>query len=252
MPTTALFERAHHDGVNDDPAARPRRRQFSAEYKLGVLEEYDRLTDPGAKGALLRREGLYSSHIVEWRRARDVGALKELGSKTKPKRRMPEQVEIERLRRRNERLEADLAKHRLALEIQGKASALLERLLAESDDPPRFLLAPPVGPPHAQLDDERGVCVAWCASGRLRGLARRGRLPAATMTVPLASRSANLLVWAVLFGAIVLWQGICLASSRLPSLGAVVELLQRWRPSRWALLAGWFWLGWHAFVRGSW
>ena len=137
MPTAALLERDHHVGVSDDPAARPRRRQFSAEYKLGILEEYDRLTDPGAKGALLRREGLYSSHIVEWRRARDVGALKELAHKPTSKRRTPEQVEIERLRRRNERLEADLAKHRLALEIQGKASALLERLLAESEDPTR-------------------------------------------------------------------------------------------------------------------
>ena len=137
MPTAALLDRAHHGGVSEEPAARPRRRQFSAEYKLGILDEYDRLTDPGAKGALLRREGLYSSHIVEWRRARDAGALKELGPKPKPKRRTPEQLEIERLRRRNERLEADLAKHRLALEIQGKASALLERLLAEGDEQTR-------------------------------------------------------------------------------------------------------------------
>jgi len=71
---------------------------------------------------------------VEWRRARDVGALKELAPKTRPARRTPEQVEIDRLRRRNERLEGELAKHKLALEIQGKASELLERLLAESDE----------------------------------------------------------------------------------------------------------------------
>lgn len=132
MPTLTM-QRAHDDDVGDDPAARPRRRQFSAEYKLGILDEYERLTDPGAKGALLRREGLYSSHIVEWRRARDLGALRELATKARPTRRTPEQVEIDRLRRRNERLEAELAKHRLALEIQGKASELLERLLAESD-----------------------------------------------------------------------------------------------------------------------
>jgi hypothetical protein len=62
----------------------------------------------------------------------DLGALKELGPKPRPARKTPEQIEIERLRRRNERLEDDLAKHRLALEIQGKASELLERLLAES------------------------------------------------------------------------------------------------------------------------
>jgi hypothetical protein len=81
----------------------------------------------------LRREGLYSSHIVEWRRARDVGALKELAPKTRPAKRSAEEIENERLRRRNERLEDELAKHKLALEIQGKASELLERLLAESD-----------------------------------------------------------------------------------------------------------------------
>ena len=135
MTSAALFARAQDEGVgDDDPAAKPKRRRFTAEYKLAILEEYERLTDPGAKGALLRREGLYSSHLVEWRRARDAGALKELAPKARPAKRTPEQVEIDRLRRRNERLEGELAKHRLALEIQGKASELLERLLVESDE----------------------------------------------------------------------------------------------------------------------
>jgi transposase-like protein len=85
MTSSALLARVHDGGVgDDDPAAKPTRRRFSAEYKLAVLDEYERLTDPDAKGALLRREGLYSSHIVEWRRARDVGALKELASKARP------------------------------------------------------------------------------------------------------------------------------------------------------------------------
>jgi transposase len=138
LTTAALLTRAH-DGVvgDDDSAAKPKRRQFSAEYKLAILEEYESLSDPGAKGALLRREGLYSSHIVEWRRAREVGALRELGPKARPARRTPEQVELERAKRRIERLEGELAKHRLALEIQGKASELLERLLAESDEEKR-------------------------------------------------------------------------------------------------------------------
>lgn len=56
-------------------AGGPKRRSFAAEYKLRVVEEYERLTEPGAKGALLRREGLYHSHIVDWRAARDAGAL---------------------------------------------------------------------------------------------------------------------------------------------------------------------------------
>jgi transposase-like protein len=139
MNTAALFRGAQDDGVgDDDPAAKPIRRRFSAAYKMAVVEEYEHLTDPGAKGALLRREGLYSSHIVEWRRAREVGARKELAPKSRAAKRTPEQVELERARRRIERLEDDLAKHRLALEIQGKASELLERLLAESDDTKRL------------------------------------------------------------------------------------------------------------------
>lgn len=71
---------------------------------------------------------------MEWRRARDAGALKQLAPKARSARRTPEQLEIDRLRWRNERLESDLAKHKLALEIQGKASELLGRLLAESDE----------------------------------------------------------------------------------------------------------------------
>jgi transposase len=135
MTSAALMSRAH-DGVvgDDDPAAKPTRRRFSAEYKLAILAEYDRITDSGAKGALLRREGLYSSHIVEWRRARDVGALAELAPKVRRASQSAEQREIERLRRRAERLEDQLAKHKQALEIQGKASELLARLLAESGE----------------------------------------------------------------------------------------------------------------------
>jgi len=135
MTSAALLARADDGGVgDDDPAAKPTRRRFSAEYKLAILDEYERLTDPGAKGALLRREGLDSSHVVEWRRARDVGALRGLAPKARPAKRTPEQVELDRAQRRIQRLESDLAKHKLALEIQGKASELLERLLAESNE----------------------------------------------------------------------------------------------------------------------
>jgi len=134
MTTASLMARAH-DGVVDepDPAARPRRRSFTAEYKAQILDEYDALPSGSSeRGALLRGEGLYSSHLAEWRKARDVGARDGLVSKSKA-RRSPEQVEVQRLRRRNERLEAELARTRLALEITGKAHALLE-LLSESAD----------------------------------------------------------------------------------------------------------------------
>ncbi len=137
--TTLTMERAHAEAMGDDITLpeRPHRRSFTAEYKLAVLTEYDGATDPGAKGALLRREGLYSSHIVEWRRARDAGAIAGLAARPRPARLTPEGAELGRVRRRAERAEAELAKTRLVIEIQGKASELLGRLLAGSDDDPR-------------------------------------------------------------------------------------------------------------------
>ena len=121
------------DGGVDPRADRPRRRAFTAEYKAAVLAEYDALAEPGARGALLRREGLYSSHLTEWRRARDAGALAGLTPTPRTVKRSPEQAEIERLRARAERAEAELAKTKAALEVVGKAHALLE-LLSESAD----------------------------------------------------------------------------------------------------------------------
>jgi transposase-like protein len=113
---------------------RPRRRSFTADYKLKILDEYDRCAGDGDKGALLRREGLYTSHIVEWRRARDCGALAGLGPKERPSKNNPLAAELARTKRRAERAEAELAKTRLVVEIQGKVSELLGQLLTESDE----------------------------------------------------------------------------------------------------------------------
>jgi transposase len=139
MTSASLLARAHDDGVTDesDPAARPRRRSFTAEYKARIVDEYDALAAGSTeRGALLRREGLYTSHISEWRKARDAGGRDALAPKAKA-RRSPEQVELEKLRRRNERLEAELKKTKLALEITGKAHALLELLSESADSDPR-------------------------------------------------------------------------------------------------------------------
>jgi transposase-like protein len=134
MTSASLTTRAQNGGVDEsDPAARARRRSFTAEFKARVVAEYDALPyGSEERGALLRREGLYTSHIAEWRRARDVGARDGLAPKPKAKR-SAEQIELEKLRRKTERLEAELAKTRLALEITGKAHALLE-LISESAD----------------------------------------------------------------------------------------------------------------------
>ena len=114
---------------------------FSPEFKLAIVAEYENASN-GQKGAVLRREGLYSSHIIEWTRARDAGALTRRtegsGSRVKPVRKTAEQLELAKLRRRNEKLEADLARTRMALDIMGKAHALLEGLCerADNDEPP--------------------------------------------------------------------------------------------------------------------
>ncbi|MGH9212851.1 MAG: transposase [Acidimicrobiales bacterium] len=139
MTSASLLARAHDDGVVDepDPAARPRRRSFIAEYKARIVDEYDGLPAGSTeRGGLLRREGLYTSHISEWRRARDAGARDGLAPRPRARRR-PEQVELEKLRRRNERLEAELKKTKLALEITGKAHALLELLSESADSDPK-------------------------------------------------------------------------------------------------------------------
>jgi hypothetical protein len=109
---------------------RPRRRTFSAEYKLGILGEAEACTEPGQIGALLRREGLYSGHLSKWRRQREAGALEALG---RPRGRKPadrRDLELTELRRRLERSEAELEKARKVIEVQGNLSALLEQLLA--------------------------------------------------------------------------------------------------------------------------
>ena len=127
----------------EGPSPRPSRRSFSPEYKLAIVTEYESAPS-GEKGAILRREGLYSSHVIEWTRARDAGALEGVAdsrrSEKRPKR-SAEAAELEWLRARNAKLEADLKNTRTALDIMGKAHALLEQLSGSADDQP-----PPMPP----------------------------------------------------------------------------------------------------------
>jgi transposase-like protein len=121
--------------TSPDPAPKPRRRTFSPEYKLRIVAEYD-AAPPGEKGAILRRERLYHSHIIEWRQARDAGAMATLTDRrTSPARpkKAAEQAELERLRKKVARLEKDVAKRDAALEVLGKAHALLEMLSEGAD-----------------------------------------------------------------------------------------------------------------------
>lgn len=115
---------------------RARRRTFTAQYKLGVLAAYE-TAEAGEKGALLRREGLYSSHIVEWRRARDAGALAGLAAPRGRRRADVRDATIARLTREKARLEQELVRSRFIVDVQAKLQALLEQLSESADPAPR-------------------------------------------------------------------------------------------------------------------
>jgi transposase-like protein len=104
---------------------RARRRRFSAAYKLAILVEAEACTRPGQIGALLRREGLYTSHLSAWRQQRAAGALAGLSAPRGRKPAHPAEAENARLRRENARLLAELERARTVIEVQGKLSALL-------------------------------------------------------------------------------------------------------------------------------
>jgi transposase len=129
--------RAAPAGVADpELVERAKRRTFTAKYKLEMLEKAEACIRPGEIGELLRREGLYTSHLTAWRKQRKNGALKELG---KPRGRKPvdrRDQQIAQLERRLERSEAQLEKARRVIEIQGNVSALLEEMLG-TDSAPR-------------------------------------------------------------------------------------------------------------------
>jgi len=110
---------------------RARRRTYTAKYKRDILAEYE-ACDRAGKGALLRREGLYSSLISAWREQRDKGALEALGKPSGPAPADPAQREAARLRKENERLAAELDKAQRVIEVQGKLSALLDQLATDS------------------------------------------------------------------------------------------------------------------------
>jgi transposase len=130
----------HAEGMDNqqrpDPEVpeRPRPRSYSARYKAEILAEYERL-DKAGKGALLRREGLYTSLISEWRKQRDRGALAALATPQGRPPADPVERENARLRRRVEQLEGELGKARKVIEVQGKLSALLEQLATDSAPP---------------------------------------------------------------------------------------------------------------------
>jgi transposase len=111
--------------------ARAKPRTYSARYKARILAEYESL-DKAGKGALLRREGLYTSLISAWREQREAGALAALAKPAGRPQADPRDRENAKLRAENERLTAELAKARKVIDVQGKLSALLGQLATDS------------------------------------------------------------------------------------------------------------------------
>ena len=105
--------------------AKAKRRQFTTAYKKRILEEADACITPAQRGALVRREGLYSSHLNAWRRQRDQGILDGLTPKKRGAKRDPLVAENVRLQRENERLKKQLQRAETIIEVQKKVSQLL-------------------------------------------------------------------------------------------------------------------------------
>ena len=127
---------ATHDMTDPDPEVPERARgprRYSAKYKVQILEEYEGL-DKAGKGALLRREGLYTSLISEWRKQCDNGALQALQQRRGRPPGDPRDRELARLERENARLRDQVARQAKVIEVQGELSALLGRLATSSDE----------------------------------------------------------------------------------------------------------------------
>ena len=120
MPDTEVVEKA-------------KRRQYTAEYKLRILHEVDACKGTGEIGALLRREGLYSSLISKWREQRNRGSLEGLAAHKRGPKVDPQAVEFARLQRENERLRKRLERAELIIDVQKKVAQMLGVAVEEHD-----------------------------------------------------------------------------------------------------------------------
>ena len=126
-PSSEEGKRSAAAAPDPEVTAKATRRRFTAAYKLSIIEKADGCETPGEIGRLLRREGLYSSHLSGWRKAAREGSLRELGKKRGP---MPsggkrEAKKVRRLERENARLREELRKAHIVIEVQGKVAGLL-------------------------------------------------------------------------------------------------------------------------------
>src|SRR3989304_2991126 len=122
---------------NSEVVVKAKRRQYPAEYKLRILRELDGSEGAGETGALLRREGLYSSHLTSWRRQRERGELDGLAPHKRGPKLDPQAVELARLQRENERLRERLRQAELIIDVQKKVAQMLGVAIGETqpDEP---------------------------------------------------------------------------------------------------------------------
>jgi transposase len=138
MAISAAFPRSgvHPFSMDKIPdpevSERPTRRRFSGPYKAAILKELDQATESGAKGAIMRREGLYSSSITEWRKERAAAGSRALARPRGPHPADPLIAENERLRNKVEHLQMRLGRAEKVIAVQGNVSALLRELSLES------------------------------------------------------------------------------------------------------------------------
>ena len=132
-----INEKVREEMPKTEVLAKAKRKQFSAAEKLRILREVDACQGSGEIGALLRREGIYSSYLTTWRRQRERGELDGLAPQKRGPKEDPQAVEKARLQRENERLREELRKAHLIIDVQKKVSQILGVPLEESKEEDR-------------------------------------------------------------------------------------------------------------------
>ena len=128
-----LKEEVRVEMPKTEVVAKAKRRQYTGEYKLRILREVDACQGSGEIGALLRREGLYSSNLTNWRRQRERGELDGLSPQKRGPKPDPQAVELARLKRENERLREQLRKAEVIIDVQKKVAQMLGEAVEETD-----------------------------------------------------------------------------------------------------------------------
>lgn len=138
-PMSGDRKKFHRVSPDPEVSEKKPRRKFTAKYKLSILSQTDSCTEPGQIGALLRREGLYSSHLTTWRRQKEEGLLDALSPKKRGRKKIPTNPladKVARLEKDNRRLQQKLKQAELIIEAQKKMSEILgiSQNLEESDE----------------------------------------------------------------------------------------------------------------------